>query len=122
MIAVIIFFIHVIFAFWAFTKSFQTDGWLQAFLNLAFIIILFSVGWTVADLLMGFIISQNGYVISTGQNPVFLFLLKITGFYKPLGGGSALLQPKDTISLIFLSFIEFFFYRFYFEKSKKAII
>ena len=122
MIAVIIFFIHIIFASWAFSRSYQTDGWLQAFLNLTFIVILFSVGWTVSDLLIGIIVSQNGYVITTGQNAIMLVLLKITGFYKPLGNGSALLQPKDTISLIFLSLIELFFYSFFFRKTKKISI
>lgn len=122
MIAVIIFFIHIIFASWAFSRSYQTDGWLQAFLNLAFIVILFSVGWTVSDLLIGIIVSQNGYIISTGQNAILIVLLKITGFYKPLGSGSALLQPKDTISLLFLSLIELFFYSFFFRKTKKISI
>jgi len=118
LIAVIIFFIHLIFAFWAFSKSYQTDGWMQAFLNLGFIIILFSVGWTAADLLMGIIIPVNGFIISTGQNAVYLNLLKLTGFYKPLGYGNALLLPKDTCSLILLSVIEFYFYKFFFQKSK----
>lgn len=120
LIAVIIFFIHIIFAFWAFSKSYQTDGWLQAFLNLAFIVTLFSVGWTIADLFMGMIIPVNGYIINTHQNALLLVLLKLTGFYKPLGDGNALLLPKDTLSLILLSTIELFFYKFYFRSTKKV--
>ena len=118
MIAVLIFFVHAIFAVWAFSKSYQNDGTLQAFLNLAFIIILFSVGWTVSDLLMGLIIRDNGYILNVGYNPVFLTLLKISGFYRPQGNGMALLLPKDTLSLILLSVIEIFFYRFFFRKTK----
>lgn len=120
MIAVLIFYIHTIFACYVFVKSYQTDGLLQAFLNLVFIIILFAVGWTISDLLVGFFISQNGYEISVPQNTLTLNLLKLTGFYIPGGNGMALLNPKDSISLIFLSLMEFFFFRFYFQKTKVA--
>jgi hypothetical protein len=119
LIAVLIFFVHAIFAVWAFSKSYQHDGWLQAFLNFAFIVILFSVGWTVSDLLMGIFIRDNGYIFYAGYNPVFLVFLKLSGIYRPLGEGSALLLPKDTLSLILLSTIELFFYRFFLRNTKK---
>jgi len=120
LIAVLIFFVHAIFAVWAFSKSYQNDGWLQAFLNLAFIIILFSVGWTVSDLLMGLFIRDSGYILNVGYNPILLTLLKISGFYRPQGNGMALLLPKDTLSLVLLSTIEYFFYKFYFQRTKST--
>jgi hypothetical protein len=122
MVAVLIFFVHAIFAVWAFTKSYQNDGWMQAFLNFAFIIILFSVGWTLSDLIMGIFIRDNGYIFYAGYNPVLLVILKLTGIYRPLGDGSAMLLPKDTVSLILLSTIEFIFYRFFFRNTKKTEI
>ena len=122
MIAVLIFFVHAIFAVWAFTKSYQNDGWMQAFLNFAFIIILFSVGWTLSDLIMGIFIRDNGYIFYAGYNPVLLVFLKLTGIYRPLGDGSALLLPKDTLSLILLSTIELIFYRVFFRNTKKTEI
>lgn len=118
MIAVLIFYLHTIFAVFAFCKSYQSDGLVQAFLNVAFIIVLFTVGWTISDLLIGFIISEKGYNILLPENNVVLTLLKLTGFYKPAGNGFANLYPKDAISLIFLSVIEITFYRFYFRKTK----
>jgi len=119
MIPVIIFYLHTIFAVYAFSKSFQVEGILQAFLNTGFIIILFSVGWTISDLFVGFIISSNGYMIDMPTNKVFLSLLKISGFFTP-GQGKGVLNPKDSISLIVLSVMEYYFYKFYFRETKSA--
>ncbi|HRE40658.1 MAG TPA: hypothetical protein PLG90_04945 [Ignavibacteria bacterium] len=115
MIAVIIFFIHIIFAVIVFSKTYQSDSLMQAILNIAFIIILFSVGWVVSDLVVGLIISSNGYVIEIPVNKFLQFLLKTSGFFIPNNNGTGVLQPKDTISLIILTVIEIFFYRFFFK-------
>jgi len=117
MIIALIYFVHVIFAVYAFCRSYQTDGWLQAFLNLGFIITLFAVSLTVCELIVGVFISDAGYTMSMPGNPVFLFLLKISGFYAQQGT-TITLTPKDSITLILVSVLEFFFYRFYFSKSK----
>jgi hypothetical protein len=118
LIAVIIFYLHTIFAVYAFCRSYQSDGLVQAFLNVGFIVVLFTVGWTLSDLIVGLIISEKGYNIFIPQNNIILTLLKLTGFYKPSGNGFANLYPKDAISLVVLSLIEIFFYRFYFKKTK----
>ena len=118
MIPVIIFFAHAIFAVWAFAKSYQTDGIVQAFLNVIFIIILFTVGWTISDLLVGFIISGDGYEILLPTGKTAMFFLKMTGFIQLFGNGYGKLMPKDSISLIVLTIIEYFFYRFYFRQTK----
>lgn len=119
MIPVVIFYLHTIFAVYAFCKSFQSEGLLQAFLNTGFIIILFSVGWTISDLFVGFIISSNGYLIDMPVNKIALSLLKISGFFTP-GQGKGTLNPKDSISLIVLSVMEYYFYKFYFRETKAA--
>lgn len=119
MIPVIIFYLHTIFAVYAFCKSFQAEGLLQAFLNTGFIIILFAVGWTISDLFVGFIISPNGYLIDMPVNKIALSLLKISGFFTP-GQGKGTLNPKDSISLIVLSVMEYYFYKFYFRETKAA--
>ena len=116
MIIAIIYFVHVIFAVYAFAKSYQSDGWLQAFLNLGFIITLFAVALTVCELMVGFFIPDTGYRILMPSNPVFLFLLKISGFYAQQGN-VVTLTPKDSVTLIFVSLLELFFYRFYFRKT-----
>jgi hypothetical protein len=119
MIPVIIFYAHTIFAVYAFVRSYQKEGWLQAFLNIAFIIILFAVGWTICDLFVGFIISTDGYRVLMPENVIILFLLKISGFYAQ-DGSYVILTPKDSISLILLTFFEIIFYNFYFVKLKSA--
>lgn len=121
MIPVIIFYLHTIFAVYAFCKSFQAEGILQAFLNTGFIIILFAVGWTISDLFVGFVISANGYQIDMPTGKVALSLLKISGFFTP-GQGQGTLNPKDSVSLIVLSVMEYYFYKFYFRETKSASI
>ncbi len=118
MIPVLIFFAHAIFAVWAFAKSYQTDGIVQAFLNVVFIIILFTVGWTISDLLVGFVISSEGYEILLPGGKVSMFFLKMTGFIQLYGNGYGKILPKDSVSLIVLTVIEYFFYRFYFKQTK----
>jgi hypothetical protein len=118
MIAVLIFFAHTIFSIWVFVKSFQSDGLLQSFLNIVFIIIIFSVGWTVSDFIIGFIISDSGYIINTPTNAIFITLLKLSGTYKPLSTNTSLILPKDIISLMMLSSLEIFFYRFFYKTLK----
>ncbi len=81
MIIAVIYFVHVIFAIYAFCKSYQNDGWLQAFLNLGFIITLFAVSLTVCELFVGLFISDSGYRLTMPSSPVILFLMKISGFY-----------------------------------------
>ncbi|MBS1516954.1 MAG: hypothetical protein JSS91_02605 [Bacteroidetes bacterium] len=117
MIIAVIYFIHVIFAVYAFSRSYQNDGLLQAFLNLGFIITLFAVSLTVCELFVGIFISDAGYQMSLPVNPVLLFFLKISGFYAQQGS-TITLTPKDTITLIFVSFLELAFYRFYFKKTE----
>ena len=118
MIAVLVFYAHAIFACYAFSKSYQSDGFVQAILNVAFVVILFTVGWTISDLITGFFISENGYDILIPQGKVIFNLLKMSGIFRPLGDGFAKLLPKDSIALILLTTIEIFFYRFYFKKTK----
>jgi len=116
MIIAVIYFVHVIFAVYAFCKSYQSDGWLQAFLNLGFIITLFAVSLTVCEIIVGIFIPDTGYTMQMTSNPVLLFLLKISGFYAQQGT-TITLTPKDSITLICVSLLEFFFYRFYFQKT-----
>jgi len=117
LIPVLVFFAHAIFAVWAFAKSFQTDGIVQAFLNVFFIVILFTVGWTISDLLVGFLVSDSGYEIMLPTGSVAMFFLKITGFIKVYGNGYGRILPKDSVSLLVLTAIEYFFYKFYFKQT-----
>jgi len=102
-----------------FAKSFQKEGLLQAILNAGFIVIIFTVGWTIIDLLVSFIISPDGYIIHVSPGTFFNGLLRLTGFYEPLGGDTVKLTPKDAASLVVLTIVEVFFYRFFFSLNKQ---
>lgn len=119
MIIALIYFVHVIFAVYAFARSYQSDGWLQAFLNLGFIVTLFAVSLTVCEMIVGVFISDSGYTMSAPSNPVLLFILKISGFYAQRGS-TITLTPKDSITLVCVTILELTFYRFYFKKVKIA--
>ena len=74
--------------------------------------------WPKALLIVGLVIPASGYSI---PNPPGLFLyglLKMTGFFTPGNGGYGILAPKDTVSLILLTVMEVFFYRFYFRSAE----
>ncbi len=92
MIAVFIFYIHVVFLAYLFTKDYLEDGLLSAFLGAIFVVIIFSVGWTLSEFIMSI-------------------------FMEPEGLG--LLFPRAAFSLVLLTIIEVIFYRFYF--SRKAV-
>ena len=119
MIIAVIYFIHVIFAVYAFSRSYQGDGWLQAFLNLGFIITIFAVSLTVCEMFVGLFILDTGYKMTLPANQILLFFLKISGFYSQ-SGTVITLTPKDSITLIFVTMLETMFYRFYFKNTKVA--
>ncbi len=87
MIAALIFFIHFIFALIIFTKKWQTENISAALLNLTLIGILFSVGWSLTDLLTKLILKPSGF-----------------GY----------LYNRDDFSLTLLSVAEYFFYKMYY--------
>ena len=90
MISAVIFFAHFIFLLMIFTWKWQKDGISAAFLNLALILILFAVGWTITGLIAKLLMEPKGL-----------------GFY----------YDRDTFSLTLLSITEFFFYKLYYKES-----
>ncbi|MBR9976262.1 MAG: hypothetical protein KFF77_11820 [Bacteroidetes bacterium] len=87
MIAAFIFYLHIVGAAFAFSKGYFEHKLSDAFMSLAFVGIIFSVGWTIA----GFIVR---------------FFLPEKGFGPPL--------DSDTISLIIVVFLEVLLYGGYF--------
>lgn len=88
MITGFIFAIHFLFILFIFTKKWQDEGLSTALLNVGLIIILFSVGWTISGM-----ISQ--------------LLMEPQGFGREFN--------RDTFSLVLLTIVEFFFYKFYYS-------
>lgn len=93
MIAVFIFYLHVVFIAFAFTKNYIEDGLTRAILSSIFIIILFSVGWTFSEFVMGYFMESKG-----------------------LG----LMFPRAAFSLMMLTVMEIIFYRFYYTSKSRA--
>jgi hypothetical protein len=91
MVSAIIFSAHLVFICVIFTKKWQDESLGTAFTNLALIIILFAVGWSIATSVIKIFIDSKGFGIQF---------------------------DSDTISLTILSIVEYFFYKFYYSDSK----
>jgi hypothetical protein len=90
MITAFIFFVHLFFAVYIFTKKWQDENLKSAFLNLVLIGILFSVGWTITTMIAKIFMEQEGAGIQFN---------------------------RDTFALTLLSVIEYFFYRIYYKEG-----
>ncbi len=90
MITAFIFFAHLFFALYIFTKKWQNENLKAAFLNLVLIGILFSVGWTIATMIAQIFMEPEGFGIQFN---------------------------RDTFSLTLLSIAEFFFYKVYYKED-----
>ena len=91
MISALIFSAHLIFILIVFTKKWQNESLGSAFTNLALIIVLFAVGWSIATAVVKLFIDSKGFGIQF---------------------------DSDTISLTLLSIVEYFFYKFYYHEEK----
>ena len=91
MISALIFSAHLIFILVIFTKKWQNESLATAFTNLALIIVLFAVGWSIATAVVKLFIDSKGFGIQF---------------------------DSDTISLTLLSIVEYFFYKFYYHEDK----
>lgn len=89
MIPVLIFYAHVIFLVYIFTKNFIEENFVSGFLSVIFVVIIFSAGWTMSEFIMSVFMESKG-----------------------LG----LLFPRAAFSLVLLTITELIFYWFYFKK------
>ena len=81
MITAFIFFAHLFFATYIFTKKWQNENLKAAFLNLALIGILFSVGWTITTMVAQIFMEPKGLGIQFNRDTFALTLLSITEFF-----------------------------------------
>lgn len=90
MISGLIFAIHILFILIIFTKKWQNENLSTAFLNVGLIIILFSVGWTITGMIAKAVMEPQGFGLEFN---------------------------RDTFSLVLLTIIEYFFYKFYYSED-----
>ena len=92
MVIAVIFFLHIVFAIYIFVTKWKKESIGSAFLNLVFIILLFSIGWSILAMFAKLFFEQEGF----GKH-----------------------FDRDTIGLTTLTIIEFFFYKVYYRKEKQ---
>jgi hypothetical protein len=95
MINAFIFFLHFIFILYIFTKKWQDESLQSSFINLALIVLLFTVGWAISSSVVQLFIGKKGL-----------------GIY----------YDRDAISLTLLVVVEYFFYKIYYFEGKPAVI
>ncbi|MFZ1729908.1 MAG: hypothetical protein WBQ23_13015 [Bacteroidota bacterium] len=93
MIASFIFFLHIVAASYAFAKGYVDHKLSDGFMSVAFVGIIFSVGWTMAGFIVHFFFPEKGF------GP---------------------LLDNDTISLILVLFFEVLLYGGYFVKRNRT--
>ncbi len=102
MVAAYIFFLHVVLIVFAFIK-YKKESISEGFLAVAFVCIVFAVGWTIAAILTNLLFSPDWF---------------IKWYWQPLNSWVLVRIRKeisrDTISLLFLTAMEIAFYYFYF--------
>ncbi len=94
MVTLFIFYIHVVAAVALFTKRWQESNWKEGLLSVGFLILIFSVGWSIST-----------------------FILKL--FVEPKGFGIWL--DRDALSLLLLTFLESIFFSFQIRRKKKLL-
>lgn len=90
MIEVIIFYAHVIFLVYVFAKTFVEERFSNALLSAIFIVIIFSVGWTLSAFVIALFIPPQG-------------LTRIL--------------TRAAFSLALLTLLEILLYKFYFSRK-----
>ncbi|MEW6653478.1 MAG: hypothetical protein AB1394_08410 [Bacteroidota bacterium] len=93
MISALIFAAHLVFVAYIFTKKWQEESLSAAFINLALVIVLFAVGWSISTSVVKLLFEPKGFGIHF---------------------------DADTISLTLLTIVEYFFYTFYYSEEKEV--
>lgn len=106
MVAAYIFLLHVFAAAYAFTSRKKTGGTSEGLLAVAFIGIVFAVGWTIATMLTNLLFTPEFFIKWYYHQTDSLFLRVLR---KEIS--------RDTISLLILTFGEIVFYYLFLKGS-----
>jgi hypothetical protein len=107
MVAGFIFFLHILLVVFAFFK-FKKESMGEGFLAIAFVGIVFAVGWTIAAILTNLLFTPEWFIKWYWQ-PLDSWMWR--SIRKEIS--------RDTISLLFLTAMEIVFYYFYFLTEPK---
>lgn len=106
MAAAYIFLLHIIAVGYAFVSRKKTGGWSEGLLAVAFIGIVFAVGWTISTMLTNLLFRPEFFIKWYYHQTDSLFLRTVR---KEIN--------RDTISLLILSFGEIGFYYLFLKGS-----
>ena len=99
MIALFVFYLHTVAAAYAFTEQYQEEGVGAGVLAVAFMGIIFSVGWSISTFLLKFLVDEKGFGLYFNRDAMSLTLLTIgEGFfyYFYLGGAKGKKKTKSS--------------------------
>ncbi len=77
MIPLFVFYGHVVAAVWLFTKRWQDSDWKEGLLAVGFLLLIFSVGWSISTFLMKLVVSEKGLAIWLDRDAMSLLFLGI---------------------------------------------
>ena len=77
MITLFVFYAHVVAAVAIFTKRWQEANWKEGLLSIGFLILIFSVGWSIATFIMKLVIEPKGFGIWLDRDAMSLLLLTL---------------------------------------------
>lgn len=80
MVNVLIFFVHIFFAAYIFITVKRTESLSDAFYNLALIVIIFSIGWSIISFLSQYIFEPGGFAEWFDRSTIDLTILTIGEF------------------------------------------
>jgi hypothetical protein len=77
MIALIIFYLHILAVVAAFTHQYQKEGLGGGMLTVGFFGIIFAVGWSISTLILKLVISEKGFGVQMDRSILSLVILTI---------------------------------------------
>ena len=77
MVTLFVFYIHTIGAVYAFTDQYQEEGVGAGTLAVAFMGIIFSVGWSISMFILKYLVSEKGFGIYFNRDAMSLALLTL---------------------------------------------
>ncbi len=98
MVTLFVFYIHTVAAVYTFTEQYQEEGMGAGVLAVAFMGIVFSVGWSISTFILKFLIDEKGFGMYFNRDALSLAVLTIgeaVFYYLYMRG----MKKKEPISL-----------------------
>ncbi|MFI5252835.1 MAG: hypothetical protein ACHQQQ_10430 [Bacteroidota bacterium] len=77
MAVLVVFYIHTVAAAAAFTRRYQEGGWGEGILGVAFVVLIFSVGWSMTTIFAHWLMEPKGFGIWFDRDAFALVLLTV---------------------------------------------